>query len=260
MNYLKHYHLLIEKADNRCILPNIYKEKHHIIPKCLGGSDSPDNLVNLFPEEHFIAHQLLVKIYPQKHGLILACLLMSSHNNTTLRSNKLYSWIRQKSNEYHKNKWKNDILFIDKMKKYFKNRNISGENNPFYGKQHTEETKQKISLLASLRIGWKHTDETKRKISEAHKGKTKSEEHKRKIGVHSKKTNSGVPKSEEHKRKISEAHKGKPKSEEHKRKLSEANKNKPKFCCLICGKIMNSNLNQHYNSKKCNENKRKKSV
>ena len=38
-------------------------ERHHIIPKCFGGTDSQDNLVLLTPKEHFIAHQILVKMY-----------------------------------------------------------------------------------------------------------------------------------------------------------------------------------------------------
>lgn len=37
-------------------------ETHHILPKSLGGSNSPDNLVVLTPREHFFAHLLLIKI------------------------------------------------------------------------------------------------------------------------------------------------------------------------------------------------------
>lgn len=67
--------------------------------------------------------------------------------------------------------------------------------------------------------------------SEAHKGKTHSEEVKRKIGEASKGRSHKV--SEEAKRRMSEAHKGKPswnkgkaQSEEQKRKFSEAHKGK----------------------------------
>lgn len=38
-------------------------ERHHIIPKSEGGSDDPDNLVNLTAREHYIAHLLLARIY-----------------------------------------------------------------------------------------------------------------------------------------------------------------------------------------------------
>ena len=61
MNYSKHYFLLIERARNRTL--TCYKEAHHIIPKCLGGSDDDTNLVDLTAREHYIAHILLAKIH-----------------------------------------------------------------------------------------------------------------------------------------------------------------------------------------------------
>lgn len=39
-----------------------YTEKHHIIPKCLGGLNDKTNLVNLTGREHFICHHLLTKM------------------------------------------------------------------------------------------------------------------------------------------------------------------------------------------------------
>jgi hypothetical protein len=73
-------------------LHNGYTEKHHIIPKCLGGSDEQSNLVNLTPEEHYIAHQLLVKIYPNSDSLVYAaCMMIPNRPN-----NKLYGWLRRK--------------------------------------------------------------------------------------------------------------------------------------------------------------------
>ena len=36
-----------------------YQERHHIIPKCLGGSDDSDNLIYLYAQEHYYAHKLL---------------------------------------------------------------------------------------------------------------------------------------------------------------------------------------------------------
>ena len=41
-----------------------YYERHHIIPRSLGGSNKNENLVYLTAREHFICHWLLVKIYP----------------------------------------------------------------------------------------------------------------------------------------------------------------------------------------------------
>jgi len=36
-----------------------YKERHHIIPKCMGGTNEESNLIDLTAREHFDAHKLL---------------------------------------------------------------------------------------------------------------------------------------------------------------------------------------------------------
>lgn len=58
--YTKWYHLIIKSAQ---AIPRIgYVEKHHIIPKSLGGSNSKENLVRLSVREHFICHLLLARM------------------------------------------------------------------------------------------------------------------------------------------------------------------------------------------------------
>ena len=76
MNYTKIYNSLIEKAQNREL--SGYKEVHHITPRCLGGSDDKSNLVALTAREHFIAHKLLTKIYPDNPKLYYAFGCMST--------------------------------------------------------------------------------------------------------------------------------------------------------------------------------------
>lgn len=66
MNYKKHYDLLIETRKNRILSDSLIYEKHHIIPKSLGGSNKRENLILLTPREHFIAHWLLWRIYKNK--------------------------------------------------------------------------------------------------------------------------------------------------------------------------------------------------
>jgi len=89
MNYQKHYNRLIERARIRTI--EGYRERHHIVPKCLGGSDEKDNLVELTPEEHYVAHQLLVKIYPENGKLVHAAVMMTASRP----SNKIYGWLKR---------------------------------------------------------------------------------------------------------------------------------------------------------------------
>jgi|FreactTroBogLake_1042271.scaffolds.fasta_scaffold07432_2 hypothetical protein len=94
MDYKKHYDALIERAKLRNI--SVYTEKHHIIPRCLGGNNDKDNIVKLTPEEHFIAHQLLVKIYPNHDGLVWAAVQMTGHWNGKRSQNKFYGWLKRK--------------------------------------------------------------------------------------------------------------------------------------------------------------------
>lgn len=51
----------MSKAKVR-VEPQGYFEKHHILPKSLGGDDSEDNLVKLTAKEHIFAHKILIKI------------------------------------------------------------------------------------------------------------------------------------------------------------------------------------------------------
>ena len=93
MDYQAHYDKLILRSQNRLL--EGYVERHHILPRCMGGSNDVSNIVCLTPEEHYVAHQLLVKLHPDHSGLAKACLLMSQHKGHRM-SNKSYGWIRRK--------------------------------------------------------------------------------------------------------------------------------------------------------------------
>lgn len=90
MNYKKIYDSLIARAKNRKLTE--FTESHHIIPRCMGGNNDRSNLADLTPEEHYVAHQLLVKLYPKNHALVKAAIMMIP----TRPSNKLYGWLRRK--------------------------------------------------------------------------------------------------------------------------------------------------------------------
>lgn len=117
----------------------------------MGGDDSKSNLVDLTPEEHFVAHQLLVKIYPEESKLVYAASWMRSR----VANNKEYGWIKRKFSD------------VEKKAKT--------------GKPRTPESieKQKATIAAKMdarlwhctRLGTTLTDEHKRAISEANKGK-----------------------------------------------------------------------------------------
>lgn len=134
MDYKCIYEKLILKAKNRNIKPD-YTESHHIIPRCIGGDDSENNLVDLTPEEHYVAHQLLTKIYPDNDSLIYASLMMI----TNRPSNKLYGWLRRRFAKA-------------------KSKEQSGEGNSQFGTKwvYNKELRvcKKIAKDTNLESGW----------------------------------------------------------------------------------------------------------
>ena len=127
MNYKLHYDKLIHRAQNRSILKSEYKEKHHIIPSCIGGTDLKENLVQLFPEEHLLAHLLLVKIHPKEYGLTKAANMMSQCKSANQQriTNKKFGWIKRK-------------LSIEQSIA------MTGKGNHNYGNVWSEEQRDKI--------------------------------------------------------------------------------------------------------------------
>ena len=98
MDYQKIYTQIIERAENRIL--ESYKEKHHIIPKCLGGDNTQTNIVELTAREHFICHMLLCEIHPKEHKLQHALFLMAIGKNkvkakTYVISSRVYERLRE---------------------------------------------------------------------------------------------------------------------------------------------------------------------
>lgn len=95
MLYQNIYNQIIERAKTRDL--HGYYEKHHIIPRCLGGSDEKDNLVSLTYREHFLCHKLLCKIYPGNLKLIYAISFMIyfSKNNERFVSSRDFDYVKR---------------------------------------------------------------------------------------------------------------------------------------------------------------------
>jgi hypothetical protein len=76
-----------------------YFEKHHIIPKSLGGSNDLDNLVKLTAREHFICHLLLIKMlegqFKQKMSFAMYFLLKSGRKEKLKISSRLFQFLRE---------------------------------------------------------------------------------------------------------------------------------------------------------------------
>lgn len=111
MNYQNIYNNLIQRGKNRFngaskkearkVIP-FYVERHRIVPGCMGGKYVEGNVAWLTPEEHFVAHQLLVRMYPANWKLVHGLHMMIIASNTQIRNNKEYGWIKNKFIEARK--------------------------------------------------------------------------------------------------------------------------------------------------------------
>jgi hypothetical protein len=161
MNYTRIYYSLIERARSRVL--EGYTESHHIVPRCMGGGDEPHNLVKLTPEEHFLAHQLLVKMYPTNTGLVRAAHMMTvrspDHGEGRI-TNKKFGWLKRKLSRV-----------ISEAAK---------------ARPRTQEERQKRSEKMkgnTIRKGATMSEESKAAISNTLSGRPKTQEHREKIAA-----------------------------------------------------------------------------
>ena len=185
MNYQKIYNNIISNAKsknrqklNKENINYIYYEKHHIIPKCLNGSNDKKNLVLLTAKEHYVCHKLLTYIYPNNRKIACAFHYMTfNKKNKTNKSSRDYAY----AVELYR------LILISK------------------------ETGKKISDALTGIVPWNKnknlTIEHCKHLSDALKEKPKSEETIQKMKNHVRseehKQNLKKPKTEEHKRKLS---------------------------------------------------------
>lgn len=174
MDYKRHYNLLIDRAKDRLI--EGYTERHHVIPKCVGGTNEKDNLVKLTAEEHYVAHQLLCKMYPGIRGLAFALIAMTGNPHGS-RRNKAYGWIKRRNavanSAESKRRWRDPEYrktHSAAMKKVFANpefgEKISRANT---GRKMSDAARANIAEAGRNRAPRKFSEEAKRNMSEARK-------------------------------------------------------------------------------------------
>lgn len=79
MNYAKIYDDLIEHRKMLPKVAGVYYERHHIIPKCLGGTNDSENLVYLTADDHFVAHLLLARVHGGQLWHAANCMTRGHH-------------------------------------------------------------------------------------------------------------------------------------------------------------------------------------
>lgn len=183
--YTKWYNAIIAQASKR-VNQIGYVERHHIIPKSLGGTDDPNNLVPLTAREHFICHLLLTKMVSNplhKRSMYYASYMMVRGHRTRhyLPTSRLYEMARKRMIEAQKErpgpnlgkKWSEERRKKQSAAtKGIPKGPMSEEHKKKLSKPKTEEHKKKLSESRTGKSwGYKHSEETKRKMGEKSKGR-----------------------------------------------------------------------------------------
>jgi hypothetical protein len=153
--HTKTYYAIINRAKSRQI--DLYKERHHIIPQSIGGSNLTENIVELTAREHFVCHLLLTKMLQgeNKKKMTFALWLLCNVKNSSQQERYIpTSSIYEKARIAHAENMSQLLKGVKKTKLHWLN------------KQHTEESKLKQSLVKRGKLnpnfGKIQTDESKR--------------------------------------------------------------------------------------------------
>ena len=180
MTYNEFINNILNSRGRFGIPEGVYKERHHIIPHCMNGTNDENNLIDLYAKEHFIAHKLLALENPDNYGCIYGWSMMAFR-----KSNNQDRYYEITADEYEQLK----ILMA--------------KTNGDFQKMLWQDPNYK-EKMSNIRKGIPKSEEHKRKIGEGNKGKQLSKETKEKIS----KKNKGRKRTEEVKKRISEATKG----------------------------------------------------
>jgi len=98
--YTKWYYKIIKKYS--ILDENVFTEKHHIIPKSLGGQDIETNLVRVSPRVHYVLHLLLFKMTSgmAKRKMYFAVWNMS--HSRAVKNGAMYEVLRKQCKEHIK--------------------------------------------------------------------------------------------------------------------------------------------------------------
>lgn len=167
MDYHLPYFRLIERAKTRQT-PEEYTERHHVIPKCVGGTDDASNIVVLTAREHIHAHLLLVKMYPRSRKLKMALSAMLMNPNGERTTVRRHALLRELSRQARVG-----FVYSDESKKRMSESAKARGMNPDTiakaiesntGKQLSSEHRSKISQSMTGRKRGPYKKRTKYKV------------------------------------------------------------------------------------------------
>lgn len=159
MNYGQIYDNLMAKAKlrglDKAALEGYY-EKHHVVPRCLGGSDKDSNLVLLTGREHYIAHLLLTKAYPDVLDLARAVIIFLKDKGGRKLTSRQIQYLREKQQALMRklaasgdHPWQTEEHKAATSKRMTKRQNdkVSKGEHAWQTAEHAESRRQAITAM-----------------------------------------------------------------------------------------------------------------
>ena len=249
--YKKWYEQIVQRAKNRIL--NGYYERHHILPRSLGGLDIPENIVCLTAREHFICHWLLIKLTSgqDRYKMINALRMMRANKSGQRYTSKITARVYENL--------KTEYSEIQRQR-------IFGENNPMYGKKfyRSEEGRIKQAQSVSGDNNGAKQSQSRKKISESKRGKKRdpfNPEWLEKIAESNRGKNNGMygkNHSVDAKFKMRDKALGRKQSEETIRKKTDAvrGSKREKKLCPHCEQMIAVNTYTRWHGDNCKQNHR----
>jgi hypothetical protein len=245
--YQTWYQNITDRARGRKL--DCYTEKHHIIPRSLGGTDDADNIVSLTAREHFICHWLLVKM-----------------NSGEDRAKMIYALRMMRAEKSGQQRYKTKITarVYETIKQEYalmQSKKVSGKNNPMFGDKfyRSEEGKQRQQLAVRGDNNGSKKPSARKKIQESKLGKKRepfSDEWKANMSIKKQGKNNpryGVKLEESTLQKMREKATGRKQSAETIKKKADAvrGSKREKKLCPHCNQMIAVNTYARWHGDKC---------
>jgi hypothetical protein len=174
-HYLNRYLKFIDALKNQSI--DGYSEKHHIMPRSMGGGDEPSNIIVLTLRQHYIAHWMLWKTYGGKMAVAFDYMngIKKYGYRLTGRTIKLLSEdVSKRRSERPVSDATKEKQRQAKLGRKLSPEHIEKVRLASTGRFVSEETKRKVSEakkgIATRGTGWQQSQETRNKIGQAQVG------------------------------------------------------------------------------------------
>lgn len=260
--YFYWYYKIVNSLHSRVKFTG--SERHHIIPKSLGGTNEDTNLVYLTPREHFVCHLLLAIFTDGRDKKLMDFAVGKFIQSSPTQQRKFTSWEYAKIRESIRSARSGSKHSVETKRKMSAAK--KGKVPPNKGQRgvysRTNEFKHNLSIMytgKSLvdRYGEEKAKEIRDKISNSKLGNPSGMLGK----THPAKGKTGMWKmSDEGKRRVSDARKGMQFSDEHLANLTAANilngkarrgKKQELATCIHCGKVGGVGAINRYHNHNC---------